>query len=183
VVVWFYNLEDEKENKTLETTVFCDEGVALSLRMFRTVKIDVESITDADLKKKYGDTPGFVIVDPHAQVMSQATGRSALSASRFRSFVGDAWDKLFTMRQKDYLKEMKGILDELDKLSGKKTVLEAQKARLAARPNPAKAKELQKDAEELAKWEAQIQKDENDIKGRCTLKDEWVKPAEEAEAK
>ena len=144
---------------------------------------DVESISDSELRKKYSSTPGFLILDPHAGVMAQTSGRSATSASRFRGFVGQAWDKLFTMRQRDYLKEMKGILDELDKLSGKKTVLQAQKARLATRPNPAKARELQKDEEELAKWEAQIQKDEQDIKSRCTLQEEWVKPAEEAAEK
>jgi hypothetical protein len=181
VVVYFYSLEDERENRTLDTTVFCDEGVALSLRMFRCVKIDVETIDDRALRKQYRETPGFLIVDPHAQVMDRIAGKSAVSVSRMKGFVGKSWNKLFTMRQRDYLKGMKKVLDELDKLSGKKTVLNAKKARLASRPNPSKARALQKEEEELAKWEARIQKDEEDIKKKCTLKKEWLEDPAEAD--
>ena len=148
--------------------------------MFRTVKIDVEGIDDSKLRHEYGETPGFLVVDPHKNELLHIRGRRAVSVSRFKGFVGKCWGKLFEMRQRDFLKGMKKILDRLDKVSGKKTVLQAKKARLEGRPNARKAREIAQEEQELAEEEASIQRDEEEIKKRCKLRDEYLKPADEA---
>jgi hypothetical protein len=180
LVVWFYSLEDEKENRTLETSVYTNEPIALSLRKYRTVKIDVESIADGKLRREYRETPGFLVIDPHKEVLAELKGKSAVSVSRFKGFVAQSWSALFEMRQRDFLKGMTKILDELDKISGKKTILQAKKARLAKRPNPGKARALAKEEAELAAAEAAVQQKEEDLKNRCKLKDRYLKPAGEA---
>jgi hypothetical protein len=171
--VWFYSLEDERENRTLETSIFNNESVALSLRMYRTVKIDVESIKDGKLREEYGQTPLFVVIDPLKVELSRIAGKRAVSVSRFKGFVAKSWASLFEMRQRDFLKQMTKILDRLDRVSGQLTVLRAKKARLARKPNPAKARALAKEEEKLNQEQAQIEADEEEIKKRCVLKKKY----------
>jgi hypothetical protein len=154
--------------------VFTSEPVALALRMFRCVKVDVESIQDSKLRDQYGSTPMFVIVDPKKNEVATLAGKRAVSASRFKGFVAGGWGKLFEMRQRDFVKQMTKILDRLDRVSGKMTVLKAKKARLESRPNAGKARALAKEEAELNEEQAQIEKDELEIKKRCKLKEEFL---------
>ena len=179
LVVWFYSLDDERRNRTLETSVFCEEGIALSLKMFRTVKINVESIGDSRIKKKYGDTPGFFFYDPKKELLASIIGGRAVSVSKFKGVVERAWAPLFETRRRDFIKAMKKILDRLDKVSGNKTVLQAQKTRLAQKPNARKARQIRQEEAELAAEEAKIKADEDEIMKRCKLRKKYLEPAEE----
>ena len=148
--------------------------------MFRRVKIDVETITESRLKAKYGKTPNFVLITPNAEILAQLKGKSATSRSRFKGFLTGCWGKLFKMPAKRYLKSMTDILNRLDGVSGKRTVLNAKKARLAKRPNASKAAALEKESARLDEVEAKIEADEAEIKKRCVLKEKWI-PGEDAE--
>ena len=181
LIVWFYSLEDEKENRNLESGIFADEPTALLLRKFKRVKIDIESVSDPKLRREYGTTPCFVSVDPEGAAIGKVAGKDSLSRSRFKGFVNDAWTTLYTMRDKDYLGQMKKILDRLDKVSGKMTVLNAKKTRLAKRPNPSKMRALAREEAELKEEEAKIQQDEEEIKKACTFRDKYLPQAEGSE--
>jgi hypothetical protein len=180
LIVWFFSLEDEKANKNLETGIFADEPTALAMRMFKCVKINIDSVTDADLRGKYGNTPTFVSMDPKGEEIALVSAKSATSRSRFKSFLTKSWTYLFEMSQKDFTKPMGKILDRLDKVSGKKTVLNAKKQRLAKRPNPAKQRALAREEAELNEIETEITRDEEAIKKSCLLKEKFrtVAPAE-----
>ena len=49
------------------------------MQVFRRIKIDVSSISDAPLRKKYGRTPNFVIIAPNADIVGSIVGKSATS--------------------------------------------------------------------------------------------------------
>ena len=179
MIVWFYSLEDEKENRNLESGLFKDEPTALSLKMFKRVKIDIETVTDRQLTKKYGKTPGFVLLDPQGGVLGQLSGKKASSRGSFKGLLSKSWSRLFTMKQRDYLKQMTKILNRLDSIDGKLTVVKAKEARLAAKPNPAKKRELAKEKAELDAEKTKIEGAESEIKKRCSLKEEYLEPQED----
>ena len=183
MIVWFFSLEDEKANRNLESGLFKDEPTALSLKMFKRVKINVETITDDGLLKEYGKTPGFVILDPKGGVLGQLTGKKASSRGSFKSLLAKSWGKLFTMKQRDYLKQMTKILNRLDSIDGKLTVIKAKEARLAAKPNAGKSRALAKDKAVLEAEKAKIEGDEAEIKKNCSLKEEYVGSPEGAAEK
>jgi len=146
--------------------------------MYRRIKIDIETVTDPKLKKKYGKTPCFVIVAPNAEVMGDISGRKAASRSRFKGFLNKTFSQLFKMAAKAYLKAMTQILNRLDSVSGKRTVLNAKKARLAKKPNPSKARALEKESRKLDEIEAKIEADEEAIKKSCVLREKWLPKSE-----
>ena len=170
MIVWFYSLENEKENRNLETGIFADEPTALAMKIFTRIKIDIETVSDPELRRKYGRTPCFVSIDPNGDELEMVKGKSATSRSRFKSFLVKTWTCLYEMKQKAFVKQMTKILDRLDKVSGKKTVLNAKKARLAKRPNAAKQRALAKEEAALTEAETSIQRDEAAVKRSCKLK-------------
>ena len=174
MIVWFFSLEDEKDNRNLESGLFKDEPTALSLKMFKRVKINVETISDEGLLKEYGQTPGFMILDPKGGVLGQLTGKKASSRGSFKSLLSKSWGALYTMKQRDYLKQMTKILNRLDSIDGKLTVIKAKEARLAAKPNPGKSKALAKEKAELEAEKTSIETDESTIKKNCALKPEYL---------
>jgi hypothetical protein len=181
VIVWFYSREDEKINRGLESGIFKDEPTALALQMFKRVKIDVETITLAPLKKAYGHTPTFVVIDPKGAILGKVAGKKASARSGFKGLVSKVWGQLFTMKQRDYQKLMTKILNRLDSVDGKLTVIRAKEARLATKPNAGKTKALAKEKAALAIVKEKIEADEAEIKKRCTLKPEFLDPEEGAD--
>jgi len=178
--VWFHSLEDAKVNRALETSTFADEPIALMMQVFRRVKIDIESVTEKKILSKYGKTPCFVIITPTAEVLGILKGKSAGSRSRFKGFLSKSFSQLFKTPVKAYLKAMTGILNRLDSVSGKRTVLNAKKARLAKKPNAAKARSLERETKKLDEVEAKIEADEEEIKKACVLKKKWLPESEKA---
>ena len=170
-----------KENRGLESGIFRDEPTALALQMYKRVKIDVETITLESLKKAYRSTPGFVVIDPKGVVLGKITGKKATARSGFKGLLSKTWGQLFTMKQRDYLKLMTKILNRLDSVDGKLTVIKAKEARLATKPNAGKSRVLAKEKAALAVEKEKIEADEAEIKKRCTLKSEYLEPEGDAE--
>ncbi len=181
MIIWFFSLENDKANKNLESGIFADEPTALAMRKFKRVKIDVETITDPKLRRKYGDTPCFISMDPLGNEIAMVAGKSATSRSRFKTFLGKTWKTLFDTAQKAFVKQMTGILNRLDKVSGKMTVLKAKETRLAKKPNASKARALAKEKAVLTAQETKIKSDEEEIKKSCKLKKEFIGAAAEEE--
>jgi small-conductance mechanosensitive channel len=84
------------------------------------------------------------------------------------------WNKSFDTKLRTYAKGMTKILDRLDRLTGKQTILEQQRARLAESPNPRKEASLKKEADELAQEEKQILEDEQELLAKVTLQSEYL---------
>ena len=172
-LVWFYSLDDERENRTCEGTVLQNEQVGLALKKFRCVKIDVESIDDARLRKEYSRTPAFLIIDPKGETIGKIEGKSATSLSRFNGMVRSAWGRLFTVAQKPYVKDMTKILDRLDRVSSQKIVLAAKKQRAEAKGQRSKMAAIAREEQSLKDAETEIQKDEREILAKCDLRDTY----------
>ena len=179
-LVWFYSIEDEKENRSCEASVFANEKLGLALKRFRCVKIDVESITDARMRREYGSkTPAFRMIDPAGKTVATIAGKSATSLSRFRGMVTSTWRKMFTMDQGAFVKKMTKILDRLDRVTAKRTVLAAKKQRVEQRGQRAKLAAIAKDEEELAALEQEIEKDEKKVIDGCQLKAVFLEKGDE----
>ena len=173
-VVWFFSVEDERENQSCETTVFQNEQVGLSLRRFRLVKIDVESIQDGKFRQRYArTTPSFHFIDPSGKTVTKIEGKQATSLSRFSGTLKQTWATMFAMNQRTFVKAMTKILDRLDRVTAQRTVLEAKKRRLQDKPNRAKSAAIAADEAELVKVEEKIQEDEQAVIDRCVLRKEF----------
>ena len=182
-VVWFFSLEDERANQTCETTVFQNEKLGLALKRFRLVRVDVETINDARLRKQYSNTPAFHVIDPKGQTLARLQGKQATSLSRFSSMVGTAWKKMFATDQRNFVKSMTKILTRLDRVTAEKTVLAAKRQRLEEKGSRAKLASLARDEAELAEVEAEIEKDEKQIIQKCALRPSYMAEKDEVAAR
>ena len=170
-VVWFFDIEDDAANRSCETTVFQNERLALSLKRFRLVKIDVESITDAKMRREYArNTPAFHVIDPAGKTLASLAGKNATSLSRFNGMIKTSWGKLFSQSQGKFVKQMTKILDRLDRVTAQRTVLNAKKQRLEQRGQRGKLAKLAREEEELAEAEEKIEQDERKLIESCRLK-------------
>ena len=179
-LVWFFSLDNERENQSCESTVFQNEQVGLALKRFRCVKIDVESIQDARLRERYGrSTPAFHVIDPAGKTVSKLEGKSATSLSRFNGMLKGTWGRMFTVSQRAFVKDMTKILDRLDRVTAQRTVLNSKKQRLEEKGNRAKLAALARDEAELAEQQTEIEQDEQQIIERCELRKEFRAPSDE----
>jgi hypothetical protein len=180
IVIWIYDLEDEKTNQSIETKIFCDEKVGLALKRFICLKGNLEGIPDRELVKDLRRrAPVFYLYDPAGKPFDTLEGKSATSRSRFYGLVEKLWGASFDVRLRDFAKQMGDILDRVDKLETQKQLLAAKKARAA--DNPRKLAALKDDEEELAKEEKAILDDEAAILASCKRKAEFESPPEAAQ--
>lgn len=182
-VVWFYDPDQDEANQSLESKVFTDESLALSLRMFRRYRVNVREISDERIREEYGGTPSFHFFDPANAMLFTLAGKKVDSLSTFDAAVEKAWRSSFTTSRKDFARDMTKILDRLDKVEGRKTNLALQKARLAEKPNPRKERELAAEEQELAKAAEAIAKDEKSLFDGVALRAEYRLEKDEVAAK
>ena len=182
-VVWFFSPEDETENQTCEATVFQNEKLGLALKRFRTVKVDVETINDAKLRRQYSNTPAFHVIDPKGRTIARIEGKQATSLSRFSGMMKTAWTKLFAMNQRTFVKSMTKILNRLDVVSSQTTVLAAKRQRLQGKNNRAKLAAIAREEAELAEVKAEIEKDESQVIENCLLKSAYRTEKDEVAAR
>jgi hypothetical protein len=178
-VVWFYTGEQPEENDELEAEIFSNEQVGLALRQFRRYRVNIDRITREDLRKEYSRTPGFRFFDPTGECVAKLEGKRAGSLKGFTRLVEKVWGHAYTVPLRTYTKQMAKILDRLDKLAQEKETLEAQRARLAEKPNPRKQREVDREAKEIEKEEQQIQEDEKAIFEQVKLRPEFLEDQEE----
>ena len=162
-VVWIYNPEDEKANTSCEGNLFQNEGIGLAMKKFRTFRVNWHDIPTEALQKQYASTPAFHFYDPSGKLISKTQGKKVSSLSTFSKAMNAAWSKSFTSKLRDYQKKMTKILDRLDRVDGRKQVLEQSKARLLAKPNPRKQRALDKEEAELQKLASKIAEDETKL--------------------
>lgn len=178
-VVWLQDIADDKTNTKIEGTIFQNENIGLAMKRFNCFKVNVQDMPEGELKKKYMKQIGFHFFDPAADVFGRPlVGKRASSLSGFSGAVDRVWAKSFTMRLKQYQKEMKNILDELDKIDSKKQVLDRKRQKLEGKPNPSLARAIEKDEAVLAKRMEEVEETESGINERCALKADFLPEGE-----
>lgn len=180
-VVWLCDVTDDKGNAKIEGTIFQNEDVGLALKRFHCYKVDVRGMPEGELKEQYLKRDlGFHFFDPAgAPALRPLTGRRADSLSTFSSYVEKVWDVSYAVRLKDYQKDMKNVLDELDRLDVAQQDVDRKSKRLEERPNPRLQRELDKAKEELAEGKKKVEEMEKEVMAQCTLKEEFLPKAED----
>jgi len=180
-VVWMQDLEEEKDI-TKANAIFQNENIGLAMKRFNCFKVDVHAIPDGDIKEKYMKQVGFHFFDPKGEAIGKPlTGKRSSSLSAFNRVIERAWNQIFTMTIKDYQKQMKKVLDGFDKVDVKKQAIDRDRAKLATKPNPGKAKQVEKEQAELDKAKKKVEDLEKGIIEKCSLKPEFLEGEKSAE--
>jgi len=184
-VVWLIDISDDKGNTKVEGTIFQNEDMGLALQQFNCYKVDVQALPEGDLKDKYLKREiGFHFFDPAGQpCYHPLTGRRADSLSSFSSCVDKVWSASYDMRLKDYQKQMKNVLDEMDRVDLAQQDIDRKAKRLEDRPNPRLQRELDKAKEELAEGKKKVDDMQKEVLAQCTLKSEFLPEAAEETGK
>jgi len=150
--------ETESTMRKVQDVVFANEQFAIGSKFFDTVKISAgDSLQDRVLASAGKETPRIVFLKRDYSVHSVLEGKG-ISAGKLvkvmAQVVRDEYEDNFDSMIREYGK----LLNERDRIEGKRAALADQQARLAEKPNPSKAKKLERDAkeieEETLKWEA-----------------------------
>jgi len=172
-VVWIYDLENDKLNRSLETKVFQDLKVGIALKRFTCLKGNIETIPDEKLADQLRKrAPVFYFFDPAGKLYATLQGKKGTSRSRFYKTVEKLWSASFNVRLRDFNKKMTKILDRIDKVEKEKDLLEAKMKR--AEGKPGKLRGLARQQDKLKAREEEVLEDERKLLADCTLKDEFV---------
>ena len=177
-VVWVYRPDDDRTNASCEANIFNNEGVGIAMKKFRTFRVNWHDMPTETLQEEYKNTPAFFFFDPTGKLVTKSQGKKVDSLSTFSKALDATWTQSFAGKLRSYQKSMTKILDRLDRVEGRKQVLDQSRARLAAKPNPRKQRALDKEDAELAKALEKIEKDEQTLLASVDLKSKHL-PAEE----
>jgi len=180
-VVWIYRPDDEQVNNSCNANIFNNEGVGIAMKKFRTYRVNWHDMPTEKLQKEYENTPAFFFFDPTGKLVTKTRGKKVDSLSTFTKALSATWDKSFTGRLRAYQKSMTKILDRLDRVEGRKQVLDQGKARLAAKPNPRKQRALDKEESELNDLSAKIEADEQKLLGSVKVRPDHLVPESKRE--
>ncbi|MHC4135879.1 MAG: hypothetical protein ACYTDU_01230 [Planctomycetota bacterium] len=149
----------DKTTRKLEQVVFKNEKLGVGAKFFDTIKVSAgDALLDRILKTKTR-VPRMVFLkrdySVHAVLQQrQLTAGKVIKA--MKSLVRKEYVNSFDKMVKDYIK----LLNELDRLEGRKTQLTDTRARLAGKRNPAKARKLARmEAEYKAERDAWVEKE------------------------
>ena len=149
----------DKTTRKLEQVVFKNEKLGVGAKFFDTIKVSAgDALQDRILKDKTR-VPRMVFLERDYSVHTvlqqrQLTPGKILKA--MKSLVKKEFVNNFDTMVKDYIK----LLNELDRLEGRKTQIADTRTRLAGKPNAAKARKLARmEAEYKAEREAWVEKE------------------------
>jgi hypothetical protein len=182
-VVWMYRPDDDRENANCNANIFNNEGVGIAMKKFRTYRVNWHDIPTETLQDEYKNTPAFFFFDPTGKLITKSEGKKVDSLSTFTKALDTTWNQSFEGKLRAYQKSMTKILDRLDRVEGRKQVLEQGKARLAAKPNPRKQRALDKEEAELNELLAKIEADEQKLLQNTRLRSEHLASDKEEVAK
>ena len=152
----------DKMMNRLDSVVFANEQFAVGTKFFDTIRIsEADASRDRVLAKAGRGAPRLIFLTREYKVAKVLSGRGisagkGIKAMRFlakKSYVNS-----FAKMVKGYIK----LLNKLDQLEGSKRRLADSRARLSSKPNPSKAKKLDRDEKEyrkdVAEWTEREQK-------------------------
>ena len=154
--------------------------MGIALKRFNCFRVNTLDMPEGELKDLYlKQTPGFFFFNPAAELVQKIVGKRATSLSGFSKLMQLTWDKSFAVRLKVFQKQMKHILDRLDKYEVKKQVVDRNRAKLEEKPNRALQRKTEKEEAELEEMKRLIEEDEKGVIEGCKLKPKFL--PEEAE--
>ncbi len=149
----------DKTTRKLEQVVFKNEKLGVGAKFFDTIKVSAGDAAQDRILNTKTRVPRMMFLERdysvHAVLQQrQLTPGKILKA--MKSLVKKEYVNNFDKMVKDYIK----LLNELDRLEGRKTQLADTRARLAGKPNTAKAKKLERmEAEYKADRDAWVEKE------------------------
>ena len=145
--------------QNFETTLFKNEQLALAMKPFRCLKLDVAK--DPVARERYGSKlPRFITFNAKGQQVSEVALRGYKASARpvlgvlVKTAKGHGEMPLTT-----FVKLYRTFLNDLDKLEDRKGTFAQKKARAEAKGSASKLKKL-------AKEESRIARDERDLLAR-----------------
>ena len=134
----------DKYTRKLEDVVFANEQLAIGTRFFETIKVsNGNALQDRMLREAGRSAPRIVFLTRRYKVHA-VLQKSQLSAGKLlkamKLLVKKEYKNSFETLVRDYSK----LLNELDRLEGKKAQLADMRARLQANPSPSKQRKLER---------------------------------------
>jgi len=147
--------------RKLNSVVFANEKVAIGAKFFETLKISRRHALDDRLLASHADPTPQIVFLKRDFTEHAALSKKQISASKLlktmRSLVREEYVNDFDTMVRAYGK----LLDELDRLEGKKEVLVKQRQRLEDQPNPARERKLAREEQaHEAAMDAWLEKEE-----------------------
>ena len=156
-----YVLSDDANDTTtrkLEEVVFKGEKLAIGTKFFDCYKVsEADALQDRMLAEAGKYTPRIVFMSRTFEVKA-VLEKSQLSAGKIQKEMGDLvrdeYEDSFDKMCSAYAK----LLNELDRLEGKKAQIADKKTRLKDKPNASKERKLEREEKELeteyGEWDA-----------------------------
>jgi len=141
----------DKLTRKLEDVVFANEQLGLGTKFFETIKVSSgNALQDRMLKEAGRSTPRIVFLTRDYKVHA-VMQKSKLSAGKLlkamKSLAKKEYKSSFEKMVRGYTK----LLNELDRLEGKKAQIADMRARLQAKPSPSKQRKMERAEKEFQK--------------------------------
>lgn len=119
-LVYFCTEADEKKALAFEDKVFGDDRVSLSARFFNCVRISVDDIPSASLRKQYGahKGPSIMVLDADGKELKRMVGWKT-SGSKLYSTMGSVLKSRSKLSLASILRKENTLLKKIDELHWK----------------------------------------------------------------
>ena len=148
-----YVQHDDDTNMTvrkLEDIVFIDERVALGAKFFDTIKVSPgTALQDRILKDAGRGTPRMIFLKRDYSVATVLRGKQISGSKMLKAMSGVARKEYVSSFDK-MVRSYRKLLNDVDRLEGKKANIAQSRARMQRKPNPSKAKKLAREEKKLA---------------------------------
>ena len=159
--------------RKLEDVVFVDERVALGAKFFDTIKVSPgNALQDRILKEAGKGTPRMIFLKRDYSVATVLRGKQ-ISGSKMLKAMSRVARKEYVSSFDKMVRSYRKLLNDVDRLEGKKAMIAQSRARLQGKRNPSKAKKLAREEKKLA---ADFKKLEEPEKKLLAFRHKGVKP-------
>ena len=148
-----------KLTRKLEDVVFANEQLSIGTKFFDTIKVSAgNALQDRMLKEAGRGTPRIIFMTRDYKV-TKVHGKSRLSAGKLIKSMKLLARKEYKSSFEKMVRGYGKLLNDLDRLEGKRARIADMRARLQAKPSPSREKKL-------AREEKKYQKDMDDWRER-----------------
>ena len=145
-----------KKVQAFEATLFKNEQLALAMKPFRCLKLDVSK--DQVARERYGRSlPRFITFNAKGQQVSEVALKGYKASARpVLGVLVKAAKGHGDMPLTTFVKKYRTFLNDLDKLEDRKGTFAKRKARAEAKKSASKLKKLAKEESRIAKDEQEL---------------------------
>ena len=155
--------ETDMTVRKLEDVVFIDERVALGAKFFDTIKVEPgNALQDRILKEAGKGTPRLIFLKRDYSGANGLRGKQ-ISGSKVLKAMSFVARKEYVTSFAKMVRSYRKLLNDVDRLEGKKATIAQSRARLQGKPNPSKAKKLAREEKKLAAEFKKLEEQENKL--------------------